>query len=149
MNGTIGMKATINASSVQGNTEVGIMNSVGTIGNERIKAIAFVKQNDSGKKYIGWAVKAKDLTSGVQRQLAAGVFGEWDKTWTTGKNITVMFKRIGNEIQFNVQGYPSTVKWKPKSSMNSLDWSPEIWAWAANGNNKVKATIKSVYIIYP
>jgi hypothetical protein len=143
------MRATIKVSTVLGNAEVGIQNSVGRIDNERIKAVVFVKQNNSGQKYIGWNVLAKDLTSGVQRRLAYGVLGDWGDTWTTRQNITVTFKRIGNEIWFNVQGIPSTIKWRPNSIMNSLDWSPEIWAWAANGSNKVKATFKKVKIIYP
>jgi hypothetical protein len=148
--GAVGMKATIRVSKVTGDASVGIMDSLGTIAGNRIKAYMCVGRTSAGKNQIYWMVKEKDSVTGQHKQLAGGCFGEFDGEWTTGDNVTVQFKRVGNEIQFSAQGYDSIVRWRPKKKMESLDWSPEIWGWAANGsNNKISARVKKVYIIYP
>ena len=151
--GALGMMATINVSravteSNGGNVQVGIMNSLGRIKGQRIQARIYVNQW-SGQTSIRWEVRQKNDTTGATTTLAVGLLGGWSEAWKTGKDVTVSFRRVGNEIWFNVKGVPSTVKWQPTAPMTALDWSPEIYGYAPNGQNEITAAVKKVSVIYP
>jgi hypothetical protein len=150
----IGMKATINISKVSaatGNVQIGISNSLGLVGNQRIQATIMYEANNSTQSRIRWRVRSKDNTvSGATwSTLATGTLADlWSSGYNTGENITVFFKRVKNGISFGIVGTPYTVTWKSNETMTAINYYPELFGYAPSGNNIIKGSIKNVYMLY-
>ena len=124
----VGMKATLNVSAVSaasGSVQIGIMNSLGKIGNNRIQASIMYEGNQNTQSRIRWRIRAKDDTvSGASwTVLATGTFADlWASGYNLGTNVTVYFKRLKNvdasknvtySIMFGILGTPYNVIWDP------------------------------------
>lgn len=152
---TRGMLATINVSKINGSAQVGIVDSIGKIGNNRIVARMYVEQwlnNNKYEKRVRYTIRERDLNTGERRQLSSGVIGEWDGGWNLGDSVTVGFMRTGNDFWFYLEGMPGFVKWTSSSTVESLNeslnWSPEVFGYTGHGaDNAIEATVSNIYII--
>lgn len=154
----IGMKATINVTKVStktGSVQIGINESLGMIGKQRIQASIMYEANNSKQSRIRWRVRSKDTTvsDASWTVLATGTLADlWVSGFNTGKNMTVSFQRVTEGgiikgISFNVAGTPYTVTWKPDKTMTAINYHPELFGWADDGSNSIKGVISSVYLI--
>jgi hypothetical protein len=145
--GTIGTFATITISNINGTASVGISDSIGKVGNDKIQAYLSLEQAD-GKKSIRYKIRAKDMTTGAKKQLTAGVIGEYDGEWNIGDSIDVGFMRTGNDFWFYAEGFPGYVKWSHTGTVEDYSWGAEIWAYAnSETKNSITANVTNVYII--
>ena len=162
----VGMKATLNTSAVSaasGSVEMGIMDSLGKIGNNRIQASIMYEANQSTQSRIRWRVRSKDDTvSGASwTVLATGTLADlWTSGYHLGSKYTVYFKRIKNvdasknityTIMFGINGTPYNVIWDPADTkgktMVPINYNPELFGYAANGSNSITGTISNVYLL--
>jgi hypothetical protein len=143
----IGMLATINISSANGNMEAGIMDSLGKVGNERLQVYICLRQWD-GKKDIEFKISLADLTTGARQQLTTGVIGESDGAWNFGDDIMIGIMRTENDFWFYAEGYPGFVKWTHADNVEDYIFTPEIFGYTdAGSGNDVAAKVSNVTII--
>lgn len=146
--GGIGMLATINVSDFSGNGQVGISDSLGKIGNDRIQVQVYLQQWD-GVKSLKYRLRTKDLTTGSQKEILSGYFGSYSSDeWSIGQSVTVGMMRTGDDFWFYVQGQPGFVKWTSETTVEDLTWSPEIFSYVDSGSgNSVTADVTDVLLI--
>jgi hypothetical protein len=145
--GTIGTLATITISNINGNASVGISDSIGKVGNDKIQVSLSLEQAN-GQKSIRYKVRAKDMTTKAKKQLAAGVIGEYDGEWNVGDSINIGFMRTGNDFWFYAEGLPGILKWTHTGTVEEYSGGPEVWAYAnPEAKNTITAKVNNVYII--
>ena len=121
--GHVGILATINVATFEGDSSVGIGMYPGRWGDNRIFAEMYLLK--TGSQYsISYLIRLRDSQDNFVGDLAQGRFGGKD-IQIIGNNITIGFARNGNEIIFYAGGY-SYITWKPLFTMgNGTDVAKE------------------------
>ena len=148
--GSIGIQATINISSIQGNAGCHIGKSPGYTGTDNLRAnILFGYYNLTRADGFGpiwcYLVRADD-TADLETYMD-GFFGDWQ--YMPGQDVTVSLSRVDNEVWYYVEGY-GTRKFEPPFTMEGTN--NHNWFGAQVGEKEgdaITVTIKDVYIIYP
>jgi hypothetical protein len=148
----LGIKATVNISSINGNgwSSIGIRKNVGinTAGN-RILAEIYLSEED-GDKGISFKIRERDDQGNTLRVIVTGHPGDWSGTWSLGQNVEIGLARISDyEICFYTPANGALIIVKLSEKMNDFDSDVQIFASTADGSNKAyTGTVSNVDIIY-
>lgn len=145
--GLVGILASINVATFEGDSSVGIGIYPGRWGENRI--FVSMALSKKGSQYsIYYLIRLRDSEDKFVGDLAYGRFGGTD-IQIVGNNITIGFARSGNEIIFYAGGY-SFITWKPLFTMGNGTDGAWLWAGVSQGSsNNVTATFSNVSIIHP
>lgn len=143
----VGILSNINISKMEGQASSGLGMNLGFFGENRVHVNIGVEEYNNNST-IYYYIRLRDSDNNFIQDLAYGRFGGRDEP-IIGKNITVGFVRVGNEIWLYAEGY-SIVKWCPFEQMTTGQDFVWLWAWANQGTDgSVTTTFSNVRIIYP
>lgn len=142
-----GMLATISVSAISGNAEIGIMNSIGQIGNNRIRVHVYLEQKQGERRFM-YRIMEREIGGPNRRVLTSGILGEFDGMWELDRDYTIGFVLFMNEFWIYVEGIPGFAKWAPFDIVQGFAGHPEVFAYVGAGEaNRVQGTIKNVFIL--
>lgn len=146
--GAIGIMATINVRSVNGNAHVGLQKYLGNWGDNNILAEIWVQRYED-RHTIAYRIRECDVNHDTVRVWSLGHFGDSREEWNEGENVTVALARVEEQILFFCAGY-GMIKWVPPDPMGPIDSDVEITGWAEEGaSNNIDAIVVDVKVISP
>jgi hypothetical protein len=146
--GAIGIMATINVRSVNGNAHVGLQKYLGNWGDNNILAEIWVQRYED-RHTIAYRIRECDVNHETVRVWSLGHFGDSREEWNEGENVIVALARVEEQILFFCAGY-GMIKWVPPDPMGPIDSEVEITGWAEEGaSNNIDALVVDVKVISP
>jgi len=146
----LGLKATVNISSINGEANIGIRQNVGinAAGNRILAEIYLAGYN--GDKGINFKIRERDDQGNTLKVIVTGHPGDWEGTWSSGQDVEIGLARISDyEICFYTPANSAFIIIKLSEKMNDFDSGAQIYAWTAVGsNNTLTGTVSNVGIIY-
>ena len=146
--GAIGIMATINVRSINGNARVGLQKYLGSWGRNNLLAEIWV-QGYENRHTIAYRIRECDVNHDTVRVWSIGHFGDSTEEWNEGENVTVALARVEEQILFFCAGN-GMIKWVPPDPMGPIDSDVEITGWAEEGaSNNIDALVVDVKVISP
>ncbi len=146
----LGLKATVNISSINGRASIGIRKNVGiNAAGNRILVEIYLSENN-GDKDINFKIRERDAQGDTLKVIVTGHPGDWNGTWLLGQNVEIGLARISDyEICFYTSANSAFIIIKLSEKMNDFDSDVQIFAWTADGsNNPLTGIASNVDIIY-